>query len=85
MHADEISNLLKGGDDQPTLEQVWQSFEWPEWEHTIQAELAQLWQKGTWKLVEKPADAVPISNKWVLTKKRNKEGNIVKYKARLVV
>ena len=34
--------------------------------------------------MEKPKDAIPISNKWVLTKKRNKEGNLVKYKARLV-
>jgi hypothetical protein len=67
------------------LEQAKWLLEWPEWEHAIQAELAQLWQKGTWKLVEKPAGAIPISNKWVLTKKRDKEGNVVKYKARLVV
>jgi len=46
--------------------------------------LAQLHEKGTWKLVEKPKNAIPISNKWVLTKKHNKEGNLVKYKARLV-
>jgi hypothetical protein len=38
----------------------------------------------TWKLVEKPVGAVPISNKWVFTKKRNKEGILTKYKARLV-
>ena len=66
------------------MEQAKRSLEWPEWEHAIQAELAQLQQKGTWKLVEKPADAIPISNKWVLTKKHDKEGNVVKYKARLV-
>jgi hypothetical protein len=81
MHADELSNLLEGSNDQPTLKQARRSLEWPEWEHAIQAELAQLRQKGTWKLVEKPPDAVPISNKWVLTKKRDKEGHVVKYKA----
>ena len=40
---------------------------------------------GTWELVDKPHDAVPIANKWVLTKKYNKDGELVKYKARLIV
>jgi hypothetical protein len=39
---------------------------------------------GTWRLVTKPPDAVPIANKWTFIKKRNKAGNIIKYKARLV-
>ncbi len=40
--------------------------------------------ESIWKLVKKPKDMVPISNKWVLTKKHNKEGNIIKFKAHLV-
>ena len=39
---------------------------------------------GTWKLIDKPPSLVPIVNKWVYTKKRDKEGNVVKYKAQLV-
>jgi hypothetical protein len=39
---------------------------------------------GTWELIDRPADAVPIMNKWVLTKKFNKLGELLKYKARLV-
>ena len=39
---------------------------------------------GTWKLVEKPPDAIPIANKWTFVRKRNKAGEIIKYKARLV-
>ena len=31
---------------------------------------------GTWKLVDKPKDAVPIANKWMFIKKRNKAGEI---------
>ena len=85
MSAEQLTNLLEGDDDdQPTLDQARRSLEWPEWERAIQSELDQLKQKGTWRLVEKPMDAVPISNKWVLTKKRDKKGNVVKYKARLV-
>lgn len=48
-------------------------------------ELSQLLKKGTWKLTEKPAEAIPITNKWVFTKKYNKDGNLLKYRAQLVV
>jgi hypothetical protein len=44
-----------------------------------------LTQKGTWELINKPATAIPIANKWVFIKKYNKDGNLTKYKARLVV
>jgi len=47
MNADEITNLLEGDEDQPTLDQARHSLEWPKWEQAIQAELAQLRQKGT--------------------------------------
>ena len=39
---------------------------------------------NTWQLVDKLADAIPIANKWVFMHKRNKSGDIVRYKARLV-
>jgi hypothetical protein len=35
-------------------------------------------------MVDKSKNIVSISNKWVLTKKCNKEGNVIKYKAQLV-
>ena len=39
---------------------------------------------GTWELVKKLPNAVPITNKWRFVRKRNKTGEIIKYKARLV-
>jgi hypothetical protein len=39
---------------------------------------------GTWRLVEKPPNVIPIANKWTFHKKRDKAGEIVKHKARLV-
>jgi len=39
---------------------------------------------GTWKLVKKLVNAIPIANKWVFTKKTNQQGQLTKYKARLV-
>ena len=59
MNAKELTNILEGDDDQPTFDQVKHSPEWPKWEKAIQSKLAQLRQKGTWKLVEKPKDARP--------------------------
>ncbi len=72
------------GDDCHSLKEARESPDWPEWEDAIQAELEQLRSMGTWVLVDKPVGAVPIANKWVFTKKRNKEGILTKYKARLV-
>ena len=84
MIAKEKAFAVIPGDDCHSLKEARESPEWPEWEHAIQTELEQLHRMGTWKLVEKPAGAIPINNKWVFTKKRNKEGVLTKYKARLV-
>ena len=48
-------------------------------------ELDQLRKRGTWILTEKPANAIPINNKWVFTKKYNKDSDLLRYKGRLVV
>jgi len=72
------------GDDCHSLKEARESPDWPEWERAIHTELEQLCRMGTWKLVDKPASAIPIANKWVFAKKRNKEGILTKYKARLV-
>ncbi len=71
-------------DECQNLTQAKNSPEWPEWEQAIKLELAQLEHMGTWKLINKPHDTIPISNKFVFTKKRDQNGNILKYKARLV-
>lgn len=74
-----------GGNEPSCLAEAKRSPEWPEWEHAIQEELAQLKRKGTWRLANTPTNAVPIANRWVFTKKYNKFGDLLKYKGRLVV
>jgi hypothetical protein len=59
--------------------------EWPEWHEAIKTKLGQLAQRGTWELIDKPAGAIPIMNKWVFTQKYNKARDLTKYKVRLVV
>jgi hypothetical protein len=46
--------------------------------------VASFYQMGTWRLIDKPPNAIPIANKWVFAKKRNKQGQLTKYKARLM-
>lgn len=74
-----------GGDEPKSLKEVQWSPEWSEWEHAVEEELDQLHRKGAWILVSKPADAILIANKWVFMKKYGKDGDLLKYKGRLVV
>jgi hypothetical protein len=55
-----------------------------EWHAAIQAELDNLEGKGTWVETSLPKDRKAISCKWVLKRKRDANGAITKYKARLV-
>ena len=73
------------GDEPKSLKEALGSPEWLKWEHAVKEELDQLQKRGTWILTKKPANAIPINNKWVFTKKYNKEGNLLRYKGRLVV
>ena len=45
-----------------SLKDARKSLNWPEWEKAIQNELTQL-QQMTWRLVNKPPDAIRIANK----------------------
>ena len=76
---------ITAGDELKSLKEAKSSPDWQEWEKAIQIELTQLQQMGTWRLVKKLPDIIPLANKWVFLKKRNKTGEIVKHKARLVV
>ena len=85
IHAEAIFQATLGPEDPGTLKEAKTLKDWPQWEDAIRSELTQLDQFKTWELVECPRDAIPIPNKWVLRKKYNREGELTKYKARLVV
>jgi Reverse transcriptase (RNA-dependent DNA polymerase) len=73
------------GDELTSLKEAKESPEWPEWEQAMKEQLDLLKEMGTWETVQKPPDAILIANKWVFVKKRNKQGDVVRYKARLVI
>ena len=55
-----------------------------EWKEALDAEYSSLVSNETWELVPPPKDANIVRSKWVLKVKRDADGNINRYKARLV-
>jgi len=51
---------------------VKESFDWPEWKDVIKAKLDQHQAKGTWEIVDKLADTIPLTNKWVMSRRGTK-------------
>ena len=72
-------------DDNPTFGQARKSELWPKWLQAILTEYTGLEQNGTWVFEKLPPGARPLNVKLVLKRKRGAEGEILKYKARLVV
>ena len=59
--------------------------DWPLWEKAIEEELAMLKATRTWRLKEAPPGANIIGSKWVFKVKKDTAGNVICYKARLVM
>lgn len=55
------------------------------WIEAMRSEIQSIEKNKTWELVSLPAGAKKIGVKWVFKTKLNEDGNIDKYKARLVV
>ena len=55
------------------------------WKDAMDSEISSLNEMGTWTLAKLPHGRVPLDNKWVYTLKTDADGNVERYKARLVV
>jgi len=55
-----------------------------EWRQAIDEEYRSLTKNGVWELVELPRGANLVTNKWVFAIKHNANGDIIRFKARLV-
>jgi len=56
----------------------------PHWEEAMCCEITKLQEKGTWQVVSPPQGANIIGSQWTYCLKRNANGAIVHYKARLI-
>ncbi|KAM1541869.1 hypothetical protein ACFX15_011235 [Malus domestica] len=56
----------------------------PQWQSAMQDEYDSLRAQGTWELVPPPSDRTIIGSKWVYKIKKNPDGTVSRYKARLV-
>jgi len=54
------------------------------WQKSMDEEMRSLLANGTWELVERPEGIKPIPMKWVYKVKRDAQGNVERYKSRLV-
>lgn len=54
------------------------------WKEAIESEMESLIKNDTWTLVRRPENAKIISCRWLFKVKRDENGDILKYKARLV-
>lgn len=68
-----------------SMEQCRQREDWPKWKDAIESELKSLAKREVFgPVVHKPKGVKPVGYKWVFVRKRNENGEIVRYKARLV-
>ena len=56
----------------------------PDWMQAMRSEMSSLHDNQTWELVPRPSGKNVVKSKWLFKIKRNADGSISRYKARLV-
>ena len=78
--------LMDNEDYEPTsIYECMQRPHWLKWKEAINVELESLRKRGVFgQIIRTPHDIKPVGYKWVFVRKRNENGEVVRYKARLV-
>ena len=71
-------------DDPKNLKEAMERSDWPEWQKAIDDELALMAKYQVWDVVDEPVDKNIVGCRWVFRIKRDANGRVQKYKARLV-
>ena len=77
--------ITKYGLEEPTtVKEALASQRKAKWEEAMKTEMCSLQDNNVWELVELPKDRKPVGSKWVFKVKTNEDGEVERYKARLV-
>ena len=78
-------NFSQSDEEPNTFQQAMVSSNKAKWEQAMNSEIQSLLDHDAWELVDKlPKGAKALGSKWVFKEKRGEDGEIVRYKARLV-
>jgi len=75
---------IPAGVEHKSEAKAWGSPDWPHWEGAMAKEVSELTAKHTWELVDVPPGVNIIGSRWTYQLKPNANGDIIRYKARLV-
>ena len=76
---------VEGPDEPRTLKEAMLSSGWEHWKKAMEIEYKSLMDNETWTLKSTPTDRKVITGRWVFKLKKDRYGQILKYKARWVV
>ena len=72
------------GDDPKNLKEAMERSDWPEWKEAMDDEIALMAKYQVWDVVDEPGDKNIVGCRWVFRIKRDANGKVLKYRARLV-
>ena len=79
-----VDSLTADVDEPRSLKQALDCDQTVQWKGAMEAEINALMKNDTWELVPRPKDVNVVGNRWVYKVKRNSDGSISRFKARLV-
>ena len=91
IHMITVLTMLSAGvsdadtDEPLTLKEAEASPHWPDFQKAMRKELESHIENGTWELVAPPPGVKVLTGRWVFKIKKDRYGNILKFKARWVV
>ncbi|RVW57066.1 Retrovirus-related Pol polyprotein from transposon TNT 1-94 [Vitis vinifera] len=74
----------KGHHRDTSSSNIQEAFKYPKWKAAVDEEVRALEKNGTWEITDLPRGKKPVGCKWIFTVKYKADGNVDRYKARLV-